>query len=81
MNDDEILTLGELERDIETLREFLEGEEPKIAEEAPKPKPKAKSKPKAEDKAVKSAPAPAQIKTEAPARLYGAAKLRAKRGR
>lgn len=102
MNDEEMLALEELERDIETLQEFLKEEEepkaaeldepkePEVAEEAPKPKPKAKSKPKAkkaEEKVVEDAPAPTpataqiQTKTEAPTRLYGAARLRAKRGR
>lgn len=105
MNDEEMLAVEELERDIETLQEFLKeeepkaaeldepkepevAEEPKIVEEAPKPKPKAKSKSKAkkaEEKVVEDAPAPAtaqiQTKTEAPTRLYGAARLRAKRGR
>lgn len=103
MNDEEMLAVEELERDIETLQEFLKeeepkaaeidepkepevAEEPKIVEEAPKPKPEAKSKPKAkkaEDGVIKPTPAPApvQVKTEAPTRLYGAAKLRAKRGR
>lgn len=97
MNDEEMLALEELERDIKTLQEFLKEEEPKaadldepeiveepkIVEEAPKPKPKAKSKPKAkktEGEVIKPTPAPAQVKAEAPARLYGMAKLRAKRG-
>ena len=101
MNEEEMLSLGELEQDIKTLQEFLKKEEPKAAElEEPKeletaaepeivaeaPKPKAKSKPKAkkvEDEAVKPTPTPTpvQVKTEAPPRLYGAARLRAKRGR
>jgi outer membrane biosynthesis protein TonB len=102
MNDEEMLSLEELEQDIETLQEFLKKEEPKAAEldepkepesaaepeivvEAPKPKPKAKSKlkaKKAEEEVIKPAPAPApvQVKTEAPTRLYGAARLRVKRG-
>jgi outer membrane biosynthesis protein TonB len=101
MNDEEMLSLEELEQDIETLQEFLKAEEPKAAElDEPKepeaaaepeivveaPKPKAKSKPKAkkaEEEVIKPAPAPASVraKTEAPTRLYGAARLRAKRGR
>ena len=107
MNDEESFALEELERDIETLKQFLNEEKPKAADleevsegaeeptpvpVAEAPKPKAKSKPKAPKPKVKEAeevvkvevPAPAiTVSTPAssPTRLYGAAKLRAKRGR
>ena len=96
-----MLTPEELERDIETLQEFLKTEEPKAAKldepEAveeraivadapkPKPKPKAKSKPKAkkaeEEVKTESTPVSAPAPAHPPTRLYGAEKLRAKRGR
>jgi len=102
MNEEDALTLEELERDIETLQEFLKAEkseaavfeepekveEPKAVEEpaavveAPKTKSKSKPKPKAKkvEEEIKPAPTPIPAKAEAPVRLYGAAKLRAKRG-
>ena len=97
MNDEEMLAVEELERDIETLQEFLKEKEPKAPEsvepeppvvvaEAPKPKPKSKSKPKAKaptpkvEEKVELKPAPKRVEP-AQERLYGAAKLRAKRGR
>lgn len=95
MNDEEMLAVEELERDIETLQEFLKEEEPKapkfvepeppvVVAEAPKPKSKPKPKakaptPKVEEK-VELKPAPKRVEP-AQERLYGAAKLRAKRGR
>ena len=96
MNNEEILALEELEQDIETLQKFLKVEEPKVSEldepeiaeepaivaEAPKLKPKVKSKPKAAKPEIKKVEEKVEVKpASAPERLYGAAKLRAKRGR
>lgn len=88
MNDKELTALKELEAEMGAIKDFLKEEEPAAVELEPEPAPapepvKAKKAPKAKKEVKKETPKPvaAPAKQEAPTRLYGGARLRARLGR
>ena len=94
MNDEELLAVEKLEAEMEAIKNFPKKEELVAAELEPTPEPepapapapelvKAKKAPKAKKEVKKEAPKPvaAPPKEEAPTRLYGGARLRARLGR